>query len=146
MNNYPAWWDSTITLYNKYEDPTTHAISWYRTVLHNCFVVQAHDLATATNEQISGVTFICRIPKNPKYLSSEQWVASSNKSDYFTVRLGDIIVFKEVNDVINEYTANTRSSDLLSKYRELQGCCVVNLFTDASSNNRQQQHYAIRGI
>lgn len=28
-NNYnPVWWDSDLTIYNKYTDPTTNVVRW----------------------------------------------------------------------------------------------------------------------
>lgn len=37
MNSYPIWWDTDLTIYNKFTDPQTQLIKWYRTVLTNCF-------------------------------------------------------------------------------------------------------------
>ena len=37
MNNYPSWWDTTITIYNKYENTQTQLVVWHKHVLHNCF-------------------------------------------------------------------------------------------------------------
>ena len=33
MNNYPSWWDTTVTIYNRYEDPQTNLVSWHRHVV-----------------------------------------------------------------------------------------------------------------
>ena len=37
MNNYAIWWDDTVTVYYKHEDPQTHLIKWYKSVLTDCF-------------------------------------------------------------------------------------------------------------
>ena len=37
MNDYPIWWNTTITIYNKYEDPQTHVITWFRKVVNGAF-------------------------------------------------------------------------------------------------------------
>ena len=37
MNVYPIWWDTTVTIYNKIQDPQTRVVSWQRTVIPNGF-------------------------------------------------------------------------------------------------------------
>ena len=37
MNSFGPWWDTTITIFNRFEDPQTQVVTWYRTVLYNNF-------------------------------------------------------------------------------------------------------------
>ena len=34
---YPIWWDTTVTVYNKFVDSNTQVVTWYRTVIEKCF-------------------------------------------------------------------------------------------------------------
>ena len=144
MSDYPIWWDTTLTLYNKYEDDKGE-ITWYRTVLTNCFwkftgeEVRVNDSVLATKDTI------CRIPKNDKYLKRYLWVVSDDKSSVFTLGRGDIIVCGEVSDEIDEYEIGQRATDILNKYRE-QGCVEVTEFNDDTGVGRVCEHYFVKGI
>ena len=37
MNHYPSWWNETITVYNRYTDPVSKLITWYRHIVHGAF-------------------------------------------------------------------------------------------------------------
>ena len=34
---YPVWWETTITVYNKFIDEQTQLVHWYRNVVTDCF-------------------------------------------------------------------------------------------------------------
>lgn len=148
MNNYPIWWDSEITVFNRYEDEQTHIISWYKTVLDKCFYknvgerVQINDVSVDTNN------IICRIPKKENYKAPHLWVALPNdeKPGYFTLKQGDIIVYGAVSDDIDEYTAGNRSSDILTKYKALQGCLTIQEVADNTGVGRGDEHYRVNGL
>lgn len=148
MNNYPVWWNSDITVYNKNVDEQTHVISWYFTHLSNCFYknvgerVQINDVSVDTNN------IICRIPKQSTYKTPYEWTALPNdeKAQYFTLKPGDIIVYGSVDDTIDEYTSGSRSSDLLKKYKALQGCLTVQEVADNTGTGRGDEHYRVNGI
>ena len=144
MNSYPVWWDKTLTLYNKYEDDKGQ-ITWYKTVLEDCFWkytgnhVRVNDSVIATNDTI------CRIPKSDDYLDYYEWEQLTDKSSYFTIGRGDIIVCGEVADDINEYESGHRSTDLLNKYRA-QGCIEVVEFAINVGKGRVNEHYFVKGV
>ena len=148
MNNEPIWWDTTITLYNKFIDPQTKVVTWYRYKLNNCFWKYIGNKVFINKVTISTNDVICRIPKNDNYLGNYIWKATpvETRGNYFTLSIGDIIVKGDVTDTINEYTTGQRSSDLLAKYKQLQGCIEIQQFTEDTGIGRCCEHYHIKGV
>lgn len=150
MSKYPKWWNSTVTVYNKYEDPLTQIITWQRTVLTDCFwkvnvgiVYGDQSLNTSYTNMI-----ICRIPKNDNYLSPYEWkrLAAESRSSKFTLQIGDIIINGVVDDDIDEYAKGHRSSDLVDRYKDL-GIIRIETVADNSDDARNLQHYvASQGV
>lgn len=147
-NPYPVWWETTITIYNRYEDPLTNVISWYSSVVKNCFWKYAGNKVTINNVTLETNNTICRIPKDAKFKEKYEWVQLPNDKmgNYFTLGRGDIIVRGEVSDIIDEYTSGTRSTDLIAKYKELQGCIEVEEIEINTGKGRNNEHYYVRGI
>lgn len=148
MNNYPVWWDDTITVYNKYVDPQTMVITWFRHILHNVFLKRTGNKVTINNVELETDGIICRIPKNDAFLPKYVWVQvpNDNMQNFFTLAPGDIIVFGEVEDSIDEYIAGHRSNDLKAKYKELQGCMEIQDMSVNVGLGRNEEHYYVRGI
>ena len=113
-NHYASWWNTTVTIYNKYEDPQTNLVRWHRHVVENCFWKYTGDKITINNVVLDTNSIICRIPVNENFLEKYQWINIPNDemSNYFTLGQGDIIVKGEVSDIIDEYHSGNRSSDL----------------------------------
>ena len=148
MNNYPSWWDTTITIYNKYEDDQTQLVTWHRHVVNGCFWKYSGNKVTIDEVVLDTKDIICRIPVNSAFLEKHEWIAIPNDrmSDYFTLSQGDIIVKGEVSDTINEYQAGHRSSDLKTKYKKLQGCLEIEEWSNNTGGGRGNEHYFVRGI
>lgn len=148
MNNYPSWWNTTITLFNKYEDPTTQLISWYKTTIEGCFWSNIHDQVKIGKTVLETDGVICRIRKDEKYLDLENWLAlpTDMKDSYFTLGPQDIIIKGEVDDVINEYQSGSRSTDILAKYQRFQRCIEVKQFMDNTGGERGNEHYYVKGV
>lgn len=148
MSNYPIWWDTTITIYNKFEDPQTQVVTWYRNVVENCFWKYVGDKIVINQTVLETNNIICRIPENSLFLEKYKWIQLPNDemSQYFTLGAGDIIIKGEVDDVVNEYTAGYRSSDLVAKYKNLQGCMEVQQITLNTGIGRNNPHYFVKGI
>lgn len=146
MNSFGSWWDKTITVYNKYIDQQTRVVRWYRYVLHNTFWKAANNKITIGKVQLETDDIICRIPIDVNYLPKHIWINIPNDqmSKYFTLGVGDIIVLDEVDDEINEYVSEQRSTDLVKKYKELQGCFVIKSWSD-NTGNRGNEHYFASG-
>ena len=147
-NIYPVWWDTTITIYNRYEDSNTQLIRWYRHTVPKCFWKNVGEKVTIGDTVLDTNQIICRIPKNPIFLERYQWVALANdeKENYFTLGRGDILVRGEVDDVIDENTSGRRSTDFLSKYKDLQGCMEIEETAINTGAGRCSEHYLVRGI
>ena len=146
MNSFGPWWDTTITIFNKFEDPQTQVVTWHRTVLHNNFWQATGNKVVIGNVVLDTNNIICRIPKNNKFLEKQDWIAIPNDEmgNYFTLGEGDIIVKGEVTDDINEYQTGHRSSDLLKKYKGLQGCMEIQQWSN-NTGHRGNEHYFASG-
>lgn len=148
MSDYPIWWDTQLTIYNKYEDPQTQVITWYKYTVTDCFWKYVGDKIDINGVTLETNNTICRIPKNSAFLEKHQWVAQPNDtmSNYFTLSPGDIIVKGVVDDVIDEYRSGSRSSDLLKKYKALQGCITIEEVGINVGKGRNNEHYFVKGI
>ena len=148
MNNYPSWWDTTITIYNRYEDPQTNVVTWHRFVVTGAFWKAAGDKVVIDKTVLDTENIICRIRKHPAFLEKSAWLGTPNDqmSNYFTLAQGDIIVKGEVSDVINEYETGKRSSDLKKKYKELDGCLEIKRWANNTGGGRGNEHYYVKGL
>lgn len=144
---YPIWWDTTITIYNKYTDPQTDLVTWFKTVITDCYWHLVGSKVTVGDTVIESKSIICRIPKDDKYLDKSIWITKPNDKmgNYFTLGQDDIIVKGECDFNINEYVSGHRSTDLLNKYRQYQQCMVVTECADNTGIGRNNEHYLARG-
>ena len=148
MNNYPSWWDTTVTVYNKYEDPQTQLVRWYRHKVDGAFWKYTGNKVVVGNTVLETKDIICRLRKDDNFREKHLWIAIPNDkmSNYYTLAQGDIIVKGEVTDEINEYSAGHRSSDLKKKYKALQGCLEIQEFSINVGGGRGNEHYLVKGI
>ena len=147
MNHYPSWWDETITIYNKYTDPVSKMITWHRHVVRNAFWKNVCNKITIDTTVIDTDTIICRIRKDTEFLPKHEWIALPNDEmdNFYTLGRGDIIIRDEVDDEVNEYTTGHKSTDLVSKYKDLQGCMTIDAITINTEGGRGNEHYLVRG-
>lgn len=146
VSKYPEWWNTTITVYNKYEDPATRKITWHKKVIHNCFWKYTGNKIIVGETTIDTNTILCRVPKHKAFLEKYEWNALQDKSEHFTFGPGDIIMKGEISDIIDEYASGQRSSDILSKYKKLQGCMVIEQYAINTGLGRGLEHYLVRGV
>lgn len=148
MSDYPVWWDTTVTVYNKYLDPQTLVITWYRHVLQGCFWKNASEKVNIGNTVLETNNIICRIPKDDAYLPKYMWIQVPNDQmqNYFTLAPGDLIIKGEVEDNIDEYVAGHRANDVKQKYKEMQGCLEIQDVAVNVGAGRNNEHYYVRGI
>lgn len=144
---YPIWWDTTITIYNKYTDEQTQVVTWYRTVLTDCFWQLIGTKVTIGDSVLDSKAVICRIPKDDRFKEKAEWVQIPNDQmeNYFTIGQEDIIVKGESTFEINEYQDGRRSTDLLAKYREYQQCMEIQEYSNNTGIGRNNEHYLVRG-
>ena len=148
MNHYPSWWNETITIYNKYTDPVSKLITWHRHVVEeSAFWKNVGNKIMIDNVVIDTDTIICRIKKDEQFLPKHEWIALPNDEmdNYYTLGRGDIIVLSEVTDEIDEYTSGYRATDLVHKYKDLQGCLTIDEVTINTDGGRGNEHYLVRG-
>lgn len=148
MNNYPAWWNETVTIYNRYENPKTHRITWYRHVVYGCFWKNVGKQLVARDNVVETDGIICRIRKDSSFLPKYEWTKLAQDDaeavgGYYTLGNGDIIVLGDVEDEINEYEQGSKSTELLAKYKEI--CLVIENVTINVDGGRGNEHYHVRG-
>lgn len=148
MNNYPSWWNTTVTIYNRYEDTQTNLVRWFRTTVEGAFWKYAGNKVFVGNTVLETKDIICRLRKDDRFLERQDWLAIPNDlmSNYFTLSQGDIIVKGTVTDEINEYASGMRSSDLKKKYKSLQGCIEIQEWANNTGGGRGNEHYYVKGI
>lgn len=148
MSKYPVWWNTTVTIYNKHVDKQTQIVTWYRHTVDKCFYQHVLDKATLGNTVLETNRTICRIRKNGSFMLKHLWeeLPSDIKANYFTLAQEDIIINGDVDDVIDEYTSGHRSSDLLEKYKQLQGCFEIESVSINVGPGRGLPHYKAQGV
>lgn len=148
MSNYPVWWDTSVTIYNKYTDPTTQTVTWYRSVVDNAFWKDVNDKVTIGDTILESNKIICRIREDANYKDKYLWIdlPSEDKARFFTLGQGDIIVKGKVADEVDEYSKGNRSTDLIAKYKELQGCLEIQKASNNTGAGRGLPHYLAQGI
>lgn len=147
MNNYPIWWDQSITIYNRYED-SNGRITWYRHTVSKCFYKDTGNKVIVGDTEIDTSSVLCRIPKQTLFRDKGVWdgMTSAQKQKFFTIGVGDIIVKGIVTDTVNEYDSGKRSSDLLTKYKAQSNCFVVEKCSINVGAGRGMEHYSVRGV
>lgn len=147
MNNYPEWWNQTITVYNQFKDPKTNKTIWYKTTIHECFWRYTEEKFIINGTVVNANVTICRIPKQDNYLDRYLWeqLDDTERQNYFTLTIGDMVVKGDVDDDIDEYTSGRRSNDFLTKYKRLQGCTLVSMVADNTGGGRGAEHYLVKG-
>lgn len=138
------FWNKTITLYNKHEDRQTGIVKWYRHKLERCFCKVTNNKVNVGNVQIHTDDSVIRIPEQSNYLPPYKWneLPDDEKLNYMTLQSGDLIVLGDIEDQIDEYTTEKRSSDLIAKYSSL-GAVFVN--TVNINDFVPGAHYFVRG-
>lgn len=147
MNNYPSWWDDTITLYNKYIDPVTKQVKWYRHVIEDCFYSHTVEKVTVGKTTIDANVSICRIRTSDNFIDKKSWMGLTDeeRQTKFTLSGGDIIVADDLDFEIDEYTNGHRSSDLIKENKEWPGCFTVDFVNINVGGGRGNEHYHVKG-
>lgn len=147
INYYPIWWDTSVTVYNKYEDPQTNIITWHKTVIDDCFWQNNFNRYKMGEVEIQSDSIICRIKEDSRFLEKQDWVKIPNDkmNNYFTLSQGDIIIKGNVDEDIDEYTSGKRSSDIIAKYK-WQGCMVIDKLSINTGLGRGLPHYHVEGV
>lgn len=153
MSDFPfAWWDKTITIYNKFVDPTNQRVSWYRTVVPNCFWKAQNIMFSMGRYGVSQIgvltenkTIVCRIPQDERYVNKREWRELEDKTEHFTLANEDIIILGEVDDIIDDYTPGHRSTDIVSKYTDEDACLSIDNYVDNVQTGVGLAHYRVVG-
>ena len=144
---YPQWWNTTVTIYNKYVDTQTDLVSWFRHTVDGCFWKYAGNTVNIGQTILETKDIVCRIPEQEDFLERYQWenLPNDEMDNYFSLAPEDIIVKGEVEDEIDEYTKGHRSTDLLEKDKRLQGCVEIEQVAINVGGGRNNPHYYVKG-
>lgn len=147
MNHYPNWWNETVTIYNKYTDPVSKLITWHRHVVVGAFWKDIGEKVNVGNVIIETDTIICRIRKDDEFLPKYEWIELPNDEmeEHYTLGRGDIIIRGRVDDEVDEYTKGYKSTELVNKYKNLQGCMTIDKVTINVDGGRGNEHYLVKG-
>ena len=147
MNHYGSWWNEDITIYNKYTDPVSKLITWHRHVVHGAFWKNIGNKVMVGNVVLETDSIICRIKVDDEFLPKHKWIALTNDEmgNFYTLGRGDIIIRDAVDDEVSEYTNGHKSTDLVKKYKDLQGCLTIDEVTINTEGGRGNEHYLVRG-
>ena len=147
MNHYPNWWNETITVYNKYSDPVSRLITWHRHVVTGAFWKNIGNKILIDKTVIETDNIICRIRKDDLFLPKHEWLKLENDhmDEHYTLGRGDIIIRGEVDDEIDEYQTGYKATDLVKKYKDLQGCMTIDKVTINTEGGRGNEHYLVEG-
>ena len=141
--SYPAWWNKTVTIYNRFED-TDGFVTWYRTVLPGCFVKTVPVFAVSGDTSTEKPQTTVKIRKSEAYMPSAEWIKDEHERDSgFTIQNGDIIVMGNISDDIDEYESGKRSIDFICRHKMI-GCITVNLFS--INDFGELAHYKAVGV
>ncbi|MDD6313308.1 MAG: hypothetical protein PUB08_07645 [Firmicutes bacterium] len=97
-----ADFNKTVTVFCHYRDTVNQKINWYKFTVQNAFTKVEVKTAFDGAAIAQTASYICRIAKNPLYVSPEAWNALQNKSERFTLKPGDIIYFGATSDTISD--------------------------------------------
>jgi hypothetical protein len=147
-NAYPVWWETTVTIFNKFQDPQTQVVRWYKTVVQGAFWKDVGEKVNIGRIVLETNDIICRIRKDQRFLEKYEWLQQPNDTmaDYFTLGKDDILIKGEVNDTIDEYTSGKRSTDIVEKYKKLQGCLTIQEVANNTGAGKCNEHYLVKGI
>lgn len=149
MNNYPRWWSTTVTIYNRTEDKQTHIVTWHKHIIDGVFWKYAGNKVDIDGVVLETNDVIVRMRRDDThFMECYLWheLPNDQKPNFYTLQNGDIIVKGEVDDEIDEYTSGHRSTDLLDKYKDLQGCIEIQRVAINIGPGLGQEHYYVRGI
>ena len=148
MNHYSQWWDDTITLYNKYIDPDTKKVTWYRHVIPDCFYKHTIEKITVGKTTIDSNVTVCRIRvNNDLFVDKKSWMllTDAERAIKFTLSVGDIIVADEIDFEIDEYAKGKTSANLVNENKEWPGCFTIETVNINVGGGRGNEHYHVRG-
>ena len=147
LSGYPMWWEDTITIYNKYTDPQTQVITWYKHTITDCFWQNVSDKFTIGKTELETNKLVCRIPQDSNFMEYYQWVdlPNDNMQNYFTLNQGDIIIKGNIEEDINEYQKGKRATDFVTKYKS-HGCLEIKVISINIGTGKNNPHYRVVGI
>lgn len=138
-------YNQTITLYNclKAADNPGKKDIWYRTVLEDCFYKAIVSRTESGKEIGMSNTYTVRIPQSVQYKHYYEWIGlpDTERGQYFTVHMDDIVVCDECLDEITGITGSA-ATDILRRYKP--DAFKITAFSDNTSFIADK-HYRIGG-
>lgn len=133
----------TVTVFNKWNNPTTKKDEWFRTVIPVLVRWKSH-----TERNVSGTsasvanTYVVIMPPSEQYMSESEWKILEDKTGYFTLQKGDLLALGEIDTEITGVTPNRES--------EVKAALSPNVMTIKSIEDNTRvahgKHYRLEGF
>lgn len=101
--------NKTITIYNEYNGTETtesgkemQVEKWQRTVVPNCAIANKRTTTVSSGTLVATDETILQIPNYLEFQDSWDFAQLTDKSGFFTVTKGDLIVLREVDDEVTD--------------------------------------------
>ena len=134
--------NSSMTVYNKYTNNTTHSDVYQRAVIDEiawentkAAEVRATGGQTAANQAVVFIPLLCSGSEN--YLKPRAWQALSSKTGKWTLQVGDVIVRGTVTDTIGD---SFTVSMLKAKYDDV---LVISSVDPMDMGSLEMQHWEV---
>lgn len=135
----------TVTIFNclRGKDNPTKKDIWQKTILRNCYyknvIGRVEDGKTARMSNV----YTARIPMSDQYLPHQEWIKKkdSEREQYFTFSLDDIVIYGECMETISGSPPNT-AAEVLKRHKP--DAFVITAFSDNTSHEHSK-HYRVGG-
>lgn len=140
VRQYPHWWNTSLTIFNRIFDSSAKQTTWQKTTLHGCFYLQDSGLAYSDAQIRAACSYVVRIPEDSRYVAQSQWENMQNgRKGRFTLAPGDLIFKGEIREVLLGGSGNS----LLEQYRP--NCFKIQTVYDGSGYG-VLGHYVAEGV
>jgi hypothetical protein len=131
--------NTSITIYNKYVDPTTRTEQWKRTVINNVVWVATQAISQSKDGQMmdNSVNVLMQQSAAVNYVDTLTWQALVTKGVYWTLQNGDYMVRGAVTD---EISSSFTISQLKAKYNEV---VMITAFNPKNQGSISLRHFQV---
>jgi hypothetical protein len=131
----------SITVWNKWRNPSTNKDEWFRHVIPNCAPLQNTVRTVMGTTASLATTTGVMVNENSLYKTSDEW-AAGDKTAFFTLQAGDLVAIGEHAIEITG-ASPYRESDIR---QSLGGkAFVIKIFQDNAAAQKRGRHYYIEG-
>ena len=137
--------NSTVTVWNRYQNRETKKDEWVRHVLHNASWECKIESSVSGTGAIVGGVYSVLIAAHPDYRDYPTWKQTSEdeRKQYFTLNTGDLLA---LGDIAIEITGVQpyRESDVRGEL--IPNVFQIKAFADESEPHKSGRHYFVSGV